>query len=264
MNNTFNLTRTGWLLKKTILERPAQLLGLTLLSFLLSFVIYFLVKLMAGFEAAQQSSFITGMIGGGCFLASFINGHFSSNASGSSFLTLPASQFEKWLCGVIITGIAYIFLFLLFFRLIDTAFVSVYHNSLDPHNVFYKQAYEAVNIFPFDEFIAKKVYEMYFNFAGIMLLGSLYFNKAAFIKVALITCVACVGLFLLNILIAQLLMGNVQTAFPYFMVWLFVGKDRARLDLPGDTLRVINFLFSFVIPAFLWGLSLLRLREKEF
>ena len=264
MSNTFNITRMGWLLKKTILERPAQLLGLTLLSFLLSFIIYFLVKVLSGFEEAQDAAFITGLIGGGCFLASFVNGHFSSNASGSSFLTLPASQFEKWLCGVIITGICYILLFLLFFRLMDTAFVSAYHNSLDVHGVFYKQQYEAVNIFPFNEFIAKKVYMMYFNFAGIMLLGSLYFNKAAFIKVALITCVVCVGLFLLNILIAQFSLPNVQTAFPYFMVWLWVGKQRARLELPEGTLRAIGILFQFIIPVFFWGLSLLRLREKEF
>jgi hypothetical protein len=264
MNNTFNISRMGWLLKKTILERPAQLMGLTLLSFLLSFIIYFIVKVLAGFEAAQNAAFVTGLIGGGCFLASFVNGHFSSNASGSSFLTLPASQFEKWLCGVIITGICYILFFLLFFRLMDMAFVSVYHNSLDPHNVFYKQQYEAVNTFPYDEFVAKKVYTMYFNFAGIMLLGSLYFNKAAFIKVALITSIACVLLFLLNILIAQLIFKSVQTAFPYFMVWIWVGKERARLDLPGDTLRVINLFFQFIIPVFLWGLSLLRLREKEF
>jgi len=264
MSNTFNITRMGWLLKKTILERPAQLLGLTLLSFLLSFIIYFLVKVLSGFEDGQNAAFVTGLIGGGCFLASFVNGHFSSNASGSSFLTLPASQFEKWLCGVIITGICYILLFLLFFRLMDTAFVSAYHNSLDVHSVFYKQQYEAVNIFPFNEFIAKKVYMMYFNFAGIMLLGSLYFNKAAFIKVALITCVVCVGLFLLNILIAQFSLPNVQTAFPYFMVWLWVGKQRARLELPEGTLRAIGILFQFIIPVFFWGLSLLRLREKEF
>lgn len=264
MNNIFNITRMRRLLKKSIFERPAQLLGLTLLSFLLSFIIYFLVKVLAGFEDAQNASFITGLIGGGCFLASFINGHFSSNASGSSFLTLPASQFEKWLCGVIITGICYIFLFLLFFRLMDSAFVAIYHNSLDTHSVFYKQQYEAVSIFPFDEFIAKKVYMLYFNFAGIMLLGSLYFNKAAFIKVALITCLVCVALFLLNIMIAELMFKNVQTAFPYFLVWIWVGKQRARLELPPGTLRVFSVLFQFIIPVLLWSLSLLRLREKEF
>ena len=264
MNNSFNITRFGWLFKKTILERPAQLLGLTVLIFLLSFIIFFLVKILSGFEDAQNASFTTGLIGGGCFLASFVYGHFSSNADGSSFLTLPASQFEKWLCGVIITGICYTVLFLLFFRIMDTSFVSIYHNGLDPHNPFYKEQYDAIHVFAFDEFIAKKVFMMFFNFAGIMLVGSLYFNKAGFIKIALITCGICLGAFLLNLLIAQVIFTNVQTAFPYYLVWIWVDKERARLELPENTIRIINIFFQFIIPSLLWALAFLRLREKEF
>jgi hypothetical protein len=264
MNNSFSITRFWWLFKKTILERPSQFLGLTGLIFLLCFIIFFVVKTLSGFEDAQDASFIIGLIGGGCFLASFVYNHFSSNASGSSFLTLPASQLEKWLCGVVITGICYLALFLLFFRIMDTSFVAVYHNSLDPHNPFYKEQYDAIHIFAYDEFIAKKTFMMFFNFAGIMLLGSFYFNKAAFIKAALVTCGICVGLFLLNFFIAQAVFEHVQSAFPYYMVWIWVGKQRARLELSGNMLRFINILFQFVIPVLLWGLAYVRLREKEF
>jgi hypothetical protein len=264
MDNSFSITRFGWLLKKTIFERPSQLLGLTALTFLLTFIIFFLVKILDGFETAQNASFMTGLIGGGCFLASFVYGHFSSNASGSSFLTLPASHLEKWLCGVVITGICYLVLFLLFFRIMDTSFVSMYHNGLDPHNVFYKEQYDAIHTFAFNEFVAKKVFMMFFNYAGIMLVGSLYFNKAAFIKVALITAGLCLGAFLLNLLIANIFFNNVQTAFPYFLVWISVGTDRARLELPESTLRIIDIFFQFILPVLLWGLAYVRLREKEF
>ena len=264
MNNSFSITRFGWLFKKTILERPAQLPGLTVLTFLLTFIIFFLVKILDSFEAAQIISFITGLIGGGCFLASFVYGHFSSNASGSSFLTLPASHLEKWLCGVVITGICYLALFVIFFRIMDMSFVSFYHKNLDAHDPFYKEKYDAVHVFAFDEFVAKKVFTMFFNFAGIMLVGSLYFNKVAFIKIALITCGICLGAFLLNLLIAQVIFKNVQTAFPYYLVWIWTGKNRARLELPESTLRIINIFFQFIIPVLLWGLAFLRLREKEF
>ena len=69
---------------------------------------YAFAKFTGGFEVAQNAAFLMGLIGGGCFLASFVYSHFSSNASGSSYLTLPASHFEKWLCGVIITGVLYV------------------------------------------------------------------------------------------------------------------------------------------------------------
>ncbi len=264
MNNTFNVSRFGWLLKKTILERPAQLMGLSLLTLSLSFVTYALVKLLGGIEDAQNASFMIGLIGGGCFLASFVYNQFSSNASGSSFLTLPASQFEKWLCGVFITGVCYLAMFLVFFRLMDLGFVSAYHSSLDPQSPFYKDQYEAVKIFNYYGFVADKCFVMFFNFAGTMLVGSLYFNKASFIKVALIVCAVCMGLFMLNIFIAGLFIRNVQTAFPYYLVWIWVGKERGRLELPESTLAVSSFMFHYLIPAILWGLAYLRLKEKEF
>ncbi|MEP6746646.1 MAG: hypothetical protein ABJB86_02910 [Bacteroidota bacterium] len=264
MNNTFNVKRFGWLLKKTILERPAQLLGLTALSFLLSFIIYGIVRMMSDFEDAQNFSFLIGLIGGGCFLASFVFGHFTTNAAGSSFLTLPASLFEKWLCGVVITGVFYLFLYLLFFRLMDIGFVAVYHHGLDHKGPYFKEQYEAVRVLAYDEFIADKAFMMFFNFAGIMLVGSLYFNKAAFIKVALIGCGICLGAFLLNMLIANIFFKNVQTAFPYYLVWLMEGKERGRLELPEATLQIVHAFFKYIIPVILWALAFLRLKEKEF
>src|SRR5580693_6161311 len=102
MNNLFNAKRFWFLFKKTLLERPVQLFGFTALILAIVLIIYAVCKSQIGFIAAQNFSFIWGLAGGGCFLSSFIYSYFSSNASGSSFLTLPASSFEKWLCGVLI------------------------------------------------------------------------------------------------------------------------------------------------------------------
>ncbi len=264
MNNVFNIKRFGWFVKKTILERPVQLAGFVVLTLAIDLLVYAFAKFTGGFEAAQNSTFLIGLIGGGCLLASFVYGHFSSNASGSSFLTLPASQFEKWLCGIIITGIFYIAVFLLFFRMMDLIFISIYHNSLDPKGPFYKEMYDAVQIYPFDGFVASRGFMMFLNFAGGMLIGSLYFNKAAFIKVALATVGFLFGAFLLNLFIANLFFKNVDNAFPYYLVWITVGKERGRLELPGNILYILNITFLYILPIILWGLSFLRLREKEF
>ena len=101
MNDTFNITRFGWFLKKTLLERPAQLIGLIILSMALSLLVYAFAKFTSGFEVAQMATFLTGLIGGGCFLASLVYGYFSTNASGASFLTLPASaNLQNWEFGL--------------------------------------------------------------------------------------------------------------------------------------------------------------------
>src|SRR6201988_1887413 len=95
MNNIFNIKRFGWFFKKTILERPVQLIGFVVLALALDLVVYACAKLTGDFVVAQNAAFIIGLIGGGCLLASFVYNHFSTTARGSSFLTLPASLLEK-------------------------------------------------------------------------------------------------------------------------------------------------------------------------
>src|SRR5882762_6270826 len=84
MNNTFSIKRFGWFFKKTILERPVQLMGFVVLILALDLIVYAFAKFVSGFEAAQNAGFLLGLIGGGCLLASFVYSHFSTNASGSS------------------------------------------------------------------------------------------------------------------------------------------------------------------------------------
>ena len=264
MNQTFNIRRFGWFFKKTLLERPAQLIGLIILCMAFSVLVYAFCKFTAGFDVAQNATFMVGLIGGGCFLASLVYGHFGTNASGSSYLTLPASQFEKWLCGILITGVLYVAIFLLFFRLIDSTFISIYHNSLDPKSPYYKELYDHVQLFPYNGFVASRCYMMFTNFGGAMLIGSLYFNKALFIKVALLLCGLCFGAFLFNLLIANLFFDHVDSAFPYYLVWITFNKDRGRLELPSNTLYIINIVFQYIVPVILWILAYVRLREKEF
>jgi hypothetical protein len=264
MSNTFNIKRFKWLLKKTLLEKPMQMFGFTGLLILLVLILYAVIKSLAGFTAAQNLSFIWGLSGGSFFLASFVFGYFSSNASGSSYLTLPASHFEKWFCGVLITGILYPLIFLISYRVIDGSFVSLYHNSLDPSSPFYKQQYESVFLFNFNGIVAWKVYEMCFFLTGAMLVGSLYFNKVAFIKVAIGICILCIGVFGLNWLMAKMLFGNINDAAPFNHVTIPAGKEEGSIELPSGIVNIFNYSIWYIIPAILWVLSFTRLREKEF
>jgi len=264
VNDTFAVTRFGWLFKKTLLEKPAQFIGLTIVFLVFSLFVYSFCKFTAGFMVAQNATFLLGLVGGGCFLASFVYGNFNTNANGSSFLTLPSSQFEKWLCGVVIIGVLYVAIFLIFFRVIDATFISIYHNSLDPKGPYYRELYDAVQQFPYDGFIASRSYMITANFAGAMLIGTLYFNKAAFIKVALILCVLCLGGFVFNLLLANLFFKDVDSAFPYYLVWINVKTGRGKLELPSNMLEIVNIMFQFIIPVILWVLAYVRLREKEF
>ncbi|MEO7120700.1 MAG: hypothetical protein ABIY62_06360 [Ginsengibacter sp.] len=264
MNNNFDIKRFRKLLKKTLLERPMNTYGFTGLVLTVTLILYALLKMLSGFDMAQRLTFFVGIAGGSFFLASFIFGYFSSNASGSSFLTLPASHFEKWLCAVLITGILYPLIFLIFYRIIDSSFVAIYHNSLDTASPFYKQLYERVYMFDLTGIIARNIYIMFFIYTGAMLLGALYFNKAAVIKVAIVLCAVFIFTFGLNWLMAIALFGNIEDAAPFNHVAMRAGKEIGSIELPSLTGKIFLYAIIVVFPAMLWLLSFTRLREKEF
>lgn len=264
MNNTFNVTRFGKLLKKTLLERPMYTFGFTGLVLVIVLILYVVIKALSGFDMAQRITFFVGLTAGSFFLASFIFGYFSSNASGSSFLTLPASHFEKWLCGILVAGIIYPLIFLTFYRIMDGSFVALYHNSLDTTDPFYKQQYESVYLFDLAGIIARNVYIMFFIYTGAMLVGSLYFNKTAVIKVVLTLCMLFIFIMGLNWLMAMSLFENVQDASPFHGVAIRAGKETGSLELPAQISKIFTYAFIYFFPAIMWLLSYTRLREKEF
>ena len=252
------------ILRKTFLEKPMQMIGFPGLSLTVVLILYVLIKALGGFDMAQRISFVVGLVGGSFFLGSFVFGYFSSNANGSSFLTLPASHFEKWLCGILIAGVFYPILFLIFYYGIDTAFVALYHNSLDPASPFYKQAYESVYTFDLGGVIARNVYIMFFIYTGAMLLGSLYFNKVSVIKTAIALCIICLVIFGTNWLFATLLFGNIDDAAPFNHVAIPLGNDVGSIELPVGIAKICRYSFLYVMPATFWLLAFTRLREKEF
>ena len=264
MNNTFSAKRFGLLFKKTLLERPVQLLGFTGLILTIILILYFIIKTLFNFWMAQSLSFVWGFAGGACLLASFVFGYFSSNAQGSSYLTLPASHFEKWLCGVLIIGILYPIIFLLFFRAMDAGFVALYHNSLDINSPLYRYQYDAVHLYSFTDRFAIKVYHVSVFFCSIAMLGSLYFNKVSIVKTALIFCAIFFSAFALNWLIAKLLFGSISGAAPFYRVDILIGKQEGSIELPERARQVYDYVSDYFFPIILWSLSYIRLREKEF
>ncbi len=264
MNNTFNAMRFWLLLKKTLLERPMQTFGFTGLSLALVLILYVIAKSIIGFSGAQNLSFIWGLPLGSCLLASIVFGYFSSNASGASFLTLPASNFEKWLCAILIAGVLYPLIFLLFYRIMDSSFVSLYHHHLDPSAPFYKERYESVYIFNFNGIVAWKVYPTFFLLTGIMLVGTLYFNKTPFIKTAIIVCILIISFVGLNWLMAKMIFGNITDAGSLYYVTIPVGKEEGSIELPDQISKIFSYGLWYIIPGILWLLSFARLREKEF
>lgn len=263
MNDFFELRRFGFLLRKTIFERPVQLVGIAGLSLAATFVIYAGALYFMGSLPAQNLSFVYGFAGGGSFLASVVFSYFTTNASGSAYLTLPASAFEKWLCGILIVGVFYTSIFLVFYRLMDVSFITAYHNGLDKNSPDYKYLYDARHIYTFDNNLVEQSVLIFLNFAGALMVGSLYFNKVSAVKTAILY-LAFVGLiFLLNLAVAHMLFNDVDWATPFNNVFIVVGDTTGSVDLPKGGSQFAHIAFMYIIPGILWLTAYIRLREKE-
>ncbi len=263
MNDTFNLQRFGFLFKKTILERPLQLLGIMALALIATLIIFSVCVYFNHFDSAHLLSFPWGYVGGGVILSSVIFGYFNTNSSGSAYLTLPASAFEKWLCGVLISGVLFTCVFLVFYRLMDLSAVAIYHNNLDKSIPDYKHLYEMAHIYQLDDTKVRFNYFVFANFAGAALLGSLYFNKANFIKTAMVIVVLFAFVMGVNWLIARMFFMNVNSAFPFLSVGLQIGNDYRMINVSPEAEERFTACLKYVVPVILWLTAYIRLREKE-
>ncbi|HEY8784057.1 MAG TPA: hypothetical protein VIM16_20685 [Mucilaginibacter sp.] len=263
MNDIFELKRFGLLLKKAILERPIQLMGLTGLILAATLIIYAWALDAEGWNFAQYLAFELGFVVGGCFLSSVVFGYFGTNASGAAYLTMPASTFEKWLCGALIAGLFFTCVFLVFYRLMDAGFVAAYHNRLDKNNPQYKELYDRVQILTFDNLVVKQSAMLYANFAGAMMVGALYFNKVSAIKTALVYCGIWAVIYFLNLIVAKAFFTNVDAALPFNSIFIKVGNDDGSLELPRAFSNMATLAIQFIIPGIVLITAFIRLREKE-
>jgi len=261
MNETFNFKRFKLVFVKTIVERPVQIAGTFLLSFSVVLLIYFFLKSIGNIEIAQLFSFTIGLIGGGCLLASLVLGYFSDGAISASFLTLPASSLEKWLCAVIIVAVMYLASFLLFFRGIDVLFVHLYHIGLNRDDPRYLIQYNSVYLFSFSDGWPLVVF--FLNAVCAMLVGSLYFNKISFIKVALVICGLYFFTFLLNYLINSMLFKDMIHTYPFHTVDIKTGTEQGIVMIPAYMDRAFDMIIIYILPAILLFISYIRLKEKE-
>jgi hypothetical protein len=119
---------------------------------------------------------------------------------------------------------------------------------------------------------------MFANFSAAMFLGALYFNKISFIKTGLIICILLVGVYGLNLLLANLLFKNVSDAFPYSYVAISLAQnhpaevvetirpkiEEGSIGLPSVYADVFEIFFKYLLPMVLCVSAYIRLREKEF
>lgn len=275
MNNAFSFFRFWFLLKKYLSENRKSIGLYTIGLFLFLFVLFGLIvlsSLHSNFPADLQTGlFAIGLLFGGSIFSSSFYGFFSNKPKAIRFINLPATTGEKFLLGFIITQVLFFVVFIVFFSTIDQLMCGLYNNNVAPPA--WVLPYDRQLNFhatPLDFFGERnnQIYIMlFFILSAFMHLGSLSFEKNAFILTSLFIILAfTIIVFYNNRLMIGLIPETIVPRGKFF-------NDSFRID-NGKTIKGVvslpekwDQLLSILIPASIficcWSATYFKLKEKQ-
>ncbi|MGI4871578.1 MAG: hypothetical protein ACRYFX_10415 [Janthinobacterium lividum] len=253
MNQSFNFTRFGRLLRKHTTEH--------LLSYLLQTAALFggLALLMGGLsylmsaplsDGAQTVLFIFTLLGGGFLFASAAFREYGAGRQAATALTLPASQFEKYLVAWLYSLPVFLMVFTAAFYAADWLVMQI--------NALRGPVPPLINIFEDNKGWGVLILALLLH--AVAFWGSIYFKKLQLVKTGCVALGAFVVLLLVNYQLVRVLLGTkIQLALPFGAVMLPSGPP---LHLPTAHLPW-QALVELVLAALLWAAAYARLTEKQ-
>jgi hypothetical protein len=251
LTNYFDISRF-WLLLKMELFRSRKGVGMTLeIAFGLHFFVGLLLETIME-ENKIIHEYNTGyaftLILGGFVLSSLAFSDLSNSLKRYSYLTLPVSTLEKFLCMWLLTTVGWVVLYTILFT-IYTLIASAIGHVLFSYMTF--QPFEPLNVFATDTM------RYYFVLQGIFLAGAVHFKGYAFPKT----------LFLL--VLFAIVCGIIAY---FFMADLFQSDTGTECTMESNFLIgtpvhqfwiVIKWLFWWVLAPLCWIVTYLGLRDRE-
>lgn len=233
---------------RTYLMSVSVLFGVMLLGG--SFIIFVIPGPMdAGFQSVV---FVMLMLISGTIFTSTIFSDIGDKRKSIPVLTLPASQFEKFLVGWVYAYPIFLFIYISIFYLVLLGLINMKH--WPGHHI------EVLTIFQ------GRVYIMFVVFSflqSISLFGAVFFDKLHFIKTAFAFFIGYGILILFNTIYLKLLIGrNIKAAIPFgFLNFSESGKDYSIV--PNDQLSDWMFVLLIAIAVLLWIATYFRIKEKQ-
>ena len=274
MNNTFNITRFGLLLKRQWLEFGK--IFLIILAVALGVVVTFYgFATWNAFFAPEFSPDISRILNfreplflifGFLFntvIASSYFAHLGQKPKAVIDLMIPASTFEKFLIGVLFTGFLATLSYLLIFYITDLAFVSklrgLYTSVQEVPSYTDRDGETITKIDNLMYFFSKNIDDvflpLYFTpllISSLFLFGSIYFNRFHYIKTAISAMIFSGVWTAIIIKSGQILFDN---RVP-------IERTIRNYHSRNDAELWMSLLFICATLIF-WGFTYLRLKEKE-
>lgn len=268
MNNTFNISRLGLLLRRQWQEfGKIFLISLVVLAGVLSTFYVFNIPDLERYSANDMNMsfrYPLFLIVGFLFISLLASAYFSSMGQKPRAiieLMIPCSTLEKFVAGVLFTSILAVLSFLIVFQLIDLAFTS-YLNSvfMGKTAVNWEKVVIPIHFNLFSDtlndganrsVLFRAMALIPLAVTALFLLGSIYFTRFHYLKTA-VTIIVFVFAVVYSLIKIQ--------------DWLIAGKTMVYRgnDSEGEPNPVIWVnLICLVVACIFWYIGYRRLKEKE-
>ena len=257
MKNHFNLSRFALLFRKhTVEQYKTCLLSLGVLLGAMFFIMGGINYLSARKLGTSEQSifFMFFMIGAGMVFSSTVFAQLGDRKKAITFLTLPASQLEKYLVGWLYSFPIYLLLFIPSFYLVLSILLSIDPRVGDDP--------EMINILTSEPSLYLLLI-FYAMFNALMLVGSAYFNKHHFIKTAFAGFVGITLFYNLNKLWVQAMLGrDLVSAGPFSAAYFMEGDKRFDVGAyEGNESLTLVLLVTLALTT--WVVAYFKIKEKQ-
>ncbi|MBX3255010.1 MAG: hypothetical protein KF862_12785 [Chitinophagaceae bacterium] len=263
MQNTFSFSRLWLLIKKQWFDNSRlYILSALALTGLLIFI--FLIWWLSGkyehrfSEAPTKGIFFVMLFVAGSVFASTTFTMLGDKAKGIYWLSVPATPLEKLACGFFFSCIVFLAVYFTAFWLIK--YITFFLIELNPRNVLVRTDPNDI----FGQKVTPVLLYVFFAVQSLFMLGSVYFERFAFIKTTLVTLLIC----FLFVIFIQFLVHNLLPdsfgirSFSKFIIYENNQPPKIYL-LPHWVEDILQPLAKFIwVPVFLTA-AYFRLKEKE-
>jgi len=272
MNQFFSFKRFTLLVFKHWADNKKRY-GLSILAFMGLLTAWFVLTILTNVNRpmatdVQYITFFLSLFAVGTFFASQYFRDLGSRAKGSNFLLVPASAFEKLLCGILYTVVLFFVVFMSIFYLVDFLMVNISNHLIATDGPTHKPV--IINVFKiallrFNTDTTINFLLFFFSVQSVFMLGSVYFSKYSFIKTIISGFVGGFILFCFMYFFNEQLLPDgdyVKGFLTSYLVYIDGVHDRL-VQVPSWIGEVFRFLVMYAIAPYLWIVTYYRLKEKQ-
>ena len=257
MQATFSFTRLGLLIKKQWAEHARfYTLAAGAIAGLMAIVFVIWTRVDHPPVVVTYVILLVTMFLGGAIFASMTFADLSQRTTGIYWLSVPATHGEKLVCGILFSQVLFSAVVLGMFFIIQPIAVAMAHS---PEPMHFRTDFARAEF----SSVVWNIATGYVAMQALFILGSVYFQRFAFIKTVVSTVLAAaVFAAFINYVVSPLMPeGMNMQSFSEAHVWKS-GTERIY-KLPIWSSVGIRYGFQYMWVPVLWTATYFRLKEKE-